>query len=90
MNRLIVLTLFALAACQTDQPGIQVRTVTQTVEVQRPCPGTKPPRPAPLARPLPTDPVQLAALLGAKLAEYAAKGMYADQADAIMNRCLTP
>jgi len=88
MKRLIVIAFFALTACQTDQPGIRVETQTVVKEVMVPCPGTKPARPAPLSRPLPTDPVQLAALLGAKLAEYAAKGMYADQADAIMDRCL--
>ena len=90
MKRLLCLAPLALAACATDQPGIQVRTVTKTVEVQKPCPGTKPERPAPLARPLPSDPIQLAAILGAKLYEWAGEGKYGDQADAIMTRCLTP
>lgn len=90
--RLLVVgaALVALTACQTDQPGIQVKTVEVVKEVQRPCPGTAPIRPAPLAKPLPADLAQLAATLAAKLGEYALPGGYADQADAIMKRCLTP
>lgn len=89
MKRLILLPLF-LAGCAHDQPGIQVRTVTVDRIVQRPCPGTKPERPAPLAKPLPTSLEALAAALAEKLAEYALPGGYADKADAIMTRCLSP
>lgn len=87
-NIIALVAAFALTACAHDQPGVQVKTVEVVKEVQRPCPGTKPERPAPLARPLPTDLAQLAALLGAKLAEYAAPGKYADQADTLIDRCL--
>lgn len=85
-----VAPLFLIAACATPGPvGVRVETVERVVETQRPCPGEKPARPAPLDRPLPTDAVALAALLAAKLAEWSAPGMYGDQADAIMTRCLT-
>jgi hypothetical protein len=36
---------------------------------------------------LPSHPVALAALLGAKLAEYSAPGKYADQAEAYFRAC---
>jgi hypothetical protein len=88
MNRLLCLAPFALSACAHDHPGVRVETVEVVREVQRPCPGEKPVRPAPLARPLPTDAVQLAALLGAKLGEYTLPGKWADKAEAIIDRCL--
>lgn len=90
MRHLILPSLFLLTACAHDQQGIHTEVVTVEKEVMRPCAGTKPPRPEPLSRPLPTDPVALAALLGAKLAEYSAKGMWADKAEAIITRCTTP
>lgn len=82
--------LFLLTACATDQPGIQVKTVEVVKEVQRPCPGVKPVRPAALAKPLPTSLEALAAALAAKLAEWSAPGQYGDKADAVLTRCLTP
>lgn len=88
MRHLILPTLFLLTACAHDEQGVRVETQTVYLETQRACPGEKPARPAPLARPLPTDPVALAALLGAKLMEYAGAGQYADRADAIIDRCL--
>lgn len=81
------------AACghdQTPPPAVEIRTVTKTVEVQRPCPVTRPARPAPLARPLTTDAVALAALLGSKLLEWSSPGGYADRADAALRKCTTP
>jgi hypothetical protein len=39
---------------------------------------------------LPSDLESLAALLGAKLKEWAGPGGYGDQADAIMARCVDP
>lgn len=72
----------------TSEPGIEVRTVERVVEVQRPCPGVKPERPAPLG-PVPADAVAALALTAAKLAEYTLPGMYADKAEAIMERCLS-
>lgn len=87
--RLLASSLCALmlAACAHDEPGVRVVTQTVVKEVQRPCAATKPKRPDPLARPLPVDPVQLAALLAAKLAEYALPGGYADKADAAIELC---
>lgn len=77
----------ALMACATaKEPGIEVRTVEVPVEVQKPCPGIVPVRPAPLGL-LPNDLTALAALLGAKLVEYAGDGKYADQADAYFKSC---
>jgi hypothetical protein len=87
MRHLILPSLFLLSACAHEGP-VRIETVTVTKEVQRPCPGTKPKRPEPLARPLPSDLEQLAAVLAAKLGEYALPGQYADQAEAIMDRCL--
>lgn len=89
MNRAVFLAIspLFLYGCSTPEPGVEVRTVTKIVEVQRPCPGVAPDRPAPLG-PLPTDAVKLAAVLGAKLAEYSGSGGFADRAEAIMRRCL--
>lgn len=85
MNRVAFLTL-ALAACATPEPGIEVRTVEVVREVQKPCPGTRPERPAPLG-PIPADPVQALALVGAKLLEYAGAGKYADKAEVYFQTC---
>ena len=95
MNRIAAATAMMLclpaAMCgERPEPGIEVRTVVVVKEVQRPCPVTKPERPAPLAQPLPGDAVQLAALLGAKLAEWAGPGGYGERADAAIERCTTP
>lgn len=79
-----------LSACAgtTPPPAVEIRTVTRTVEVAKPCPVTKPIRPAPLAKPLPTDGVALAALLGLKLGEWSAPGGYGDRAEAALDTCL--
>lgn len=93
MRPTILIAALALAGCATDNcppPGIQLQTVTKTVEVQRPCAVTQPKRPAPLATPLPTDAVQLAAMLGAKLYEYAGPGGYADRAHDAIETCTKP
>lgn len=91
MRKLLMLApvmLFLPAGmCTTPQPGIEVRTVEVPVETQRPCPGIVPERPAPMERPLPTDSVALIARLAAKLMEYTAPGMYADQVDAYVAVC---
>lgn len=87
-GKFAVVALLALAGCKTAEPGVEVRTVTKIVEVQRPCPGVAPDRPAPLG-PLPTDAVKLAAVLGAKLAEWSGPGAFADRAEAIFSRCLS-
>lgn len=83
-------SLLFLAACgaTTPHPAVEVRTVTVVKEVQKPCPVQKPDRPAPLARPLPVDSTQLAALLSLKLLEYAGPGGYAEKADLALKRCL--
>lgn len=87
MKRLTCLALILLAACSTDQQAQQVRTVTVSVPVATPCKATKPVRPAPLAKPLPTDLNALVAALAAKLGEYALPGEYADQVDAFVKAC---
>ena len=90
---LMVALIAALSACKTTgtpPPAIEIRTVERVVEVQRPCTVTKPARPAPLARPLPTDAVALAAVLAEKLAEWSGPGRYGDRADAAINRCTAP
>lgn len=79
-----------LAACGANpnaRPAVEIRTVERVVEVAKPCPVTKPDRPAKLSRPLPSDSVALAALLGAKLLEYDGPGGFADRALAALNTC---
>lgn len=89
MKRVIAALGFLTASCGADQthPAIETRIVTQTVEVQVPCPATIPPRPAKLAQPLPTDAVKLAATLAVALAAYSAPGGWADRAEAAMAIC---
>lgn len=88
----ITATLF-ISGCATDgapPPAIDVHTVTRTVEVQRPCGVAIPARPAPLAMPLPTDAVALAAVLGLKLREWSGPGQFGDQAEAAIRTCTKP
>jgi hypothetical protein len=86
----VIMACLPAAMCtRPDQPGIQIRTVEVVREVQRPCPVVKPQRPSQLAKPLPTDAVQLAALLGAKLLEWAGPGGYGERADAALARCIS-
>jgi hypothetical protein len=87
------LLCLALAACGGDppqSPGMKVEYQTVVKEVQRPCPAKKPARPAPLARPLPTDAGALASLLAAKLLEWAGKGGYGERAEAALEVCTRP
>lgn len=82
----ILLTPFALAACNHTEPGIEVRTVEVVKEVQKPCPGTVPDRPAALGSLASTAEAALAQAL-AKLAEYSGDGQYADRAEAYFETC---
>ena len=74
-----------------EQPEIiEAPVAEQSVEVRqvpRPCAARQPKRPDPLPSQLPSHPVALAALLGAKLAEYSAPGKYADQAEVYFKAC---
>lgn len=81
-----------LASCNDHPQSVGERVVYQTVdrEVPRPCPVTKPVRPAPLARPLPTDPGALVSLLAAKLKEWAGAGGYGERAEAAITTCTKP
>ncbi len=86
----LILILLVLAGCSKTPPVVpatQVQVVRETIEVQRPCRVTPPPRPAPLARPLPSDAERLAALLAAKLKEYADPDRYADRLEAALRKC---
>jgi len=58
------------------------------LSVAEPCPVTKPARPAPLAQPLPSDAVQLAAVLGSKLLEWSGAGGYGDRASDALDTCI--
>jgi len=82
-----VLLLTGCGAGTTPPPAVEVRTQTVVKEVSKPCPVTVPERPAPLTRPLPTDAVRLAALLGAKLVEWSGHGGYGERADAALRQC---
>ena len=91
MRPTLILLPLLLAGCgPRPEPGVRVETVEVLVEVQKPCPVTKPARPAPLAKPLPTDAVQLAALLAGKLLEVMGPGGYVERADAAIERCVKP
>lgn len=91
MKRLILATCIALSGCAGNPPpAVEVRTVTRTVETMRPCAVTPPVRPAKLARPLPSDPVALAAAVTLKLMEYDSPGGFADKALAAIGQCTKP
>lgn len=78
---------FALAGCAgREAPVTRIETVEVVREVPRPCPADIPERPAPIGQ-LPSDLETLAALLGAKLKEWASPGGYGDRAAAIIARC---
>ena len=83
-----VLLLAGCAHVAAPTPAVEVRYQTVTREVQQPCPVAVPQRPAPLATPLPSSVEQLAALLGAKLAEWAGPGGYGERADAAIRTCV--
>ena len=86
MKRLAGLAALALAACQTTQPGVEVRVVEKVVPVAAPCPATPPERPEPLG-PLPQHAVQALAVALAKLAEWSAPGQFGDQAQVYFALC---
>ncbi len=93
MKHAALATLALLSGCATDSappPAVEVHEVTRTVEVQRPCQVTIPQRPAPIAKPMPTDGVALAAELALKLAEYSGPGGFADRATAALKTCTKP
>lgn len=84
----IPISLLALAACTTPEPGVRVEYQEVVKEVLAPCPVTRPERPAPLAKPLPTAPRALIDLLTAKLLEWAGPGGYGEKADAAIETCV--
>lgn len=85
----VIISGCAARQAAAPPPAVRVETVEVVKEVQRPCAGTIPARPAPLGV-LPEDARALASMLGAKLVEYAGPGKYADRADALMARCAKP
>jgi hypothetical protein len=74
----------------TESAGTKVVYQTVEKEVQRPCPVTVPTKPAPLAKPLPSDPARLVDLLTAKLIEWAGTGGYGERADDALKVCTKP
>lgn len=93
MKRALLATALLLSACATDSgppPAVQIRTVERVVEVQRPCPVKVPVRPGPLAKPLPTDAIALAAVLALKLNEYIGPGKWADGVESALDKCTKP
>ncbi|WP_010218832.1 hypothetical protein [Sphingomonas sp. PAMC 26621] len=89
--RFAIIAALALAGCaaKVTPPAVQIKTVTVTREVQRPCVVTRPARPVPLGA-LPTSLARLAAVLGAKLAEWSGPGGYGERADAAIVTCTRP
>lgn len=90
MKYAIIAAACLLSACAhtNGPPVVEQRTVEVVREVQKPCPAERPKRPDKLVQPLPTDGVQLAAVLSVKLLEYAGPGGYADRAEAFFDECL--
>lgn len=88
--RALILCL-ALAGCATTPPGIEVRTVTRTVEVAKPCPVVKPSRPVEIKKEaLPTQAQNAVLFLYAALLEWQGEGKYGDQAEAALETCIDP
>lgn len=82
--------VISLGGCATTihtPPVVEIRTQTVVKEVAKPCPVTKPARPAPLPKTMPTDLSRFAATLAAKLVEWAGPGGYGDRADAAITEC---
>lgn len=82
----VTVAALSLAACQHNQPGIEIREIEVVKEVAAPCPGIPPERPEPLG-PLPQHAATALAHALAKLAEYSAPGKFADQAMAYVAAC---
>lgn len=85
----IALAALALAGCAHNPRAVDVRVQERLVEVQRPCPVTVPPRPAPVdAATLPADARDALRIVTAKLLEWAGAGGYGDQAAAALAICV--
>lgn len=84
----ILALAFLLLGCSTPT-ATKVEFQTVKVEVQKPCPVTKPVIPAKLTRPLPSDPARLIDLLTAKLLQWAGPGGYGERADAALDTCVS-
>lgn len=81
------IVVLALSACaKPTPPATQIKIQRETVEVMKLCPETLPKRPAAIGA-LPGDLQKLAALLGAKMMEYAGPGGYADRVEAAHEAC---
>jgi hypothetical protein len=91
MRRLFMIAaVLSLAGCAAaSNPGIEIRTVTVTKEVQRPCAATAPTRPAATGS-LPAQAADAVLVLGAKILEWAGEGGYADRAEAAIAECTRP
>jgi hypothetical protein len=81
------LALAILTACQSTQPGVEVRVVEVIREVPMPCAGEVPERPLPFVKPTGEGLEALAAALAAKLGEFSLPGRYADRAEAYFAAC---
>ncbi len=90
MDYRIIIAVLALSACaKPTPPATQIKIQRETVEVMRICPETFPKRPGAIGA-LPSDLQKLAAVLGAKLMEYAGPGGYADRVEAAHGACSAP
>lgn len=86
--RWLVCSLFLLAGC-AHQQGVRVETVEVVKEVQRPCPASKPDRPAPVGA-LPSNARDALRIVTAKLLEYVGPGGYAERAEKAIDICTKP
>lgn len=87
---LIPLAFVTACSAQDAHPAVEVRTVTVTREIQRPCAVAIPKRPAPLAKPYPSDAVALSAVLARKLLEWSGPGAFGDRAVDALGVCTKP
>lgn len=87
---LLLLTACAAGPKPCPPPVPTVQTVTVNKEIMRPCAVLIPDRPAKLARPLPSDLEQLAAVLAGHLKLYESSGGYADKMSDALGVCTKP
>lgn len=98
MKNVILVAAAMLAGCATTKPRpVEVRSETVEVQVRAPCPDPaererlRAGRPVRLAdQPMPDSARERVAKTSAQLGRYEAPGGWADQVDAVLDRCQQP